>query len=132
MFICFSDKDVKGMNAICEKISIHITHTRIFILERSVMRYTRVSIVSKIYLFNHCQKHNLNVDRRVSSHLPLSNGQNRVEESSRTKALLYVHFDFPSLPLDLFRLSPFSAFSLSRAISTDWFRRLAWFPSRQM
>jgi len=70
---------------------------------------THVSIVSKIYLFNHCQKHNLNAGRRVPAHPPLSDGQNRLEESSRTKdaALLYTQrFDFP----------PSLSYSLSSAL----------------
>lgn len=84
----------------CERISIY----SIKIFYKDVYTHTHtcchVSIVLKIYLFNHCEKHNLDANRRVSSNLSLSNGQNRVEESSRTKkSLLHVYFDFPSLLL---------------------------------
>lgn len=130
--VCFSNESVKGINIMRKNINISYKN----ILQRCVHTYThtccRVSIVLKIYLFNHCQKHNLDADRCVSSHLSLSNGQNRVEESSRTKkALLYV-FRFPFFTPSLRRPSPFLSsflsFSLSQTISTDWFRRLAWFP----
>lgn len=55
--------------------------------------------MSKICLFNHCQKHNLNAGRRVSSYAPLSDGQNRLEESKDDAGSpIHIALRFPSFP----------------------------------